>query len=131
MPPAIRPLREKPTEDRAWPGAERATAPPTTAGDGARQGKRQRNVRRGERPLPLETRIVLGVAGGLLIVLGIAGLFLPFLQGFLFLGLGAAVLSLTSLRIHGWLRRVLGDRWPGAWRRVERFRTRVRWKLRR
>lgn len=85
---------------------------------------------RRQRQLPLRTRIILGTAGGLLVVLGIAGLFLPFLQGILFLVLAAAVLSLTSRRIYHWLQKAIGDRWPQAWQRVERFRTRVRWKLR-
>jgi len=66
-----------------------------------------------------------------LLVLGIAGLFLPFLQGILFLVLAAAVLSLTSQRVYLWLQGLIGERWPKAWDRVERFRTRMRWKLRR
>lgn len=90
----------------------------------------RRAPRRSQRPLPLRTRIILGTAGGLLVVLGIAGLFLPFLQGILFLVLAAAVLSLTSRRIYNWLQGAIGARWPNAWQRVERFRTRMRWKLR-
>jgi hypothetical protein len=141
MDPASRKTHETPTEDRAWPGADRIADPASgTAASGpegdAGGGRRRRRKRPGdgrpnERKLPLKTRIALGVAGGLLIVLGIAGLFLPFLQGILFLVLGAAVLSLTSFRIYKWLARTMGERWPGAWDRVERFRTRVRWKLRR
>jgi uncharacterized protein len=141
MDPAPRTTSEIPTEDQAWPGADQLADPtvgaPASARDGEPDGRRRRlrkrrgNGRPNERKLPLKTRIVLGVAGGLLVVLGIAGLFLPFLQGILFLVLGAAVLSLVSLRIYGWLARIIGERFPGAWDRVERFRTRVRWKLRR
>jgi hypothetical protein len=83
------------------------------------------------RALPWKTRLVLATAGTLLLVLGIAGLFLPFLQGILFLVLAAAVLSLASERVYGWLRGLASERWPGLWRRVERFRTRVLWKFRR
>lgn len=100
---------------------------------GARDGRDrsgERTPRRRQRQLPLRTRIILGTAGGLLVVLGIAGLFLPFLQGILFLVLAAAVLSLTSRRMYYWLQSAVGKRWPNAWRRVERFRTRMRWKLR-
>lgn len=105
-------------------GAPRDSAP------GSGPVARDRPPRRSQRPLPLRTRIVLGTFGGLLLVLGIAGLFLPFLQGILFLVLAAAVLSLTSRRVYEWLESAVGGRWPQAWRRVERFRTRMRWKLR-
>lgn len=141
MATSTQPTMEKPTEDRAWPGAQQ-TADPVFGerpgqSDRPERGRRPRrkpnraDQRPNERRLPLKTRIVLGVAGGLLVVLGIAGLFLPFLQGILFLVLAAAVLSLTSRRIYAWLAGTIGERWPGAWDRVERFRTRVRWKLRR
>lgn len=98
--------------------------------EAAPERRSRRSGRRPQRPLPLRTRIILGTAGGLLVVLGIAGLFLPFLQGILFLVLAAAVLSLTSRRIYHWLQDTIGERWPNAWQRVERFRTRMRWKLR-
>jgi predicted anti-sigma-YlaC factor YlaD len=87
--------------------------------------------RRRFRALPWKTRLVMAAAGVLLLVLGIAGLFLPFLQGILFLVLAAAVLSLTSERVYGWLRGLVSERWPRVWQRVERFRTRVLWKFRR
>ena len=85
------------------------------------------------RPLPppsLPVRIVLLVLGWLLILLGIAGLFLPVLQGGLFLLLGAALISLVSRRVHGWLR-TLFSRWPRGWKRVERFRRWLHGKLHR
>lgn len=91
---------------------------------------RRRRRRRKRRPLPFTTRIWFWLAGGLLFALGIAGLFLPFLQGVLFLLLAAALLSLASDTVYGWLERATAERWPHLWRRLERFRTRVHWTLR-
>lgn len=48
-------------------------------------------------------RIALLIVGWLFIVLGIAGLFLPFLQGILFLLIGLVILSTE----YHWARRVL------------------------
>lgn len=87
--------------------------------------------RRRFRTLPWKSRLILSTFGFLLLFLGIAGLFLPFLQGILFLVLAAAVLSLASERVYRWLRGATSERWPGFWTRVERFRTRVLWKFRR
>lgn len=95
-------------------------------GPAGRPGRRRRG-----RPLPLATRVVLATLGAFLLVLGVAGLFLPFLQGVLLLMLAAAVLSLASDTVHGWLEGLLSDRTPSFWKRVERFRTRVRWRFRR
>ena len=86
--------------------------------------------RRSARRLPFHVRVWLWVAGILLLILGIAGLFLPFLQGVLFLILAAAVLSLASHRVYRWMQNLVAERWPNAWQRLERFRTRVRWKFR-
>lgn len=64
--------------------------------------------------------------GWILVILGIAGLFLPFLQGILFLFLGVTILSSESK----WVRRALsklGKRYP---RQVARIRA-LRLKLRR
>jgi uncharacterized protein YqgC (DUF456 family) len=49
-------------------------------------------------------RIVIIVTGWLFIVLGIVGLFLPFLQGILFLLIGLVILSAE----YHWARRLLG-----------------------
>lgn len=83
------------------------------------------------RQLPFKTRVLLTTSGIVLLILGIAGLFLPFLQGILFLVLAAAVLSLASQRVYGWLHSGLSMRWPAFWTKIERFRTRVLWKFRR
>lgn len=117
-------VTQEPVEERE------GTSAPETARDQPRErGHRER--RRRFRSLPWMTRVVLGTVGVLLVVLGIAGLFLPFLQGILFLVLAGAVLSLASERVYGWLRSLVADRWPRAWERVERFRTRVLWRFRR
>ncbi|HEX6199811.1 MAG TPA: DUF454 family protein [Thermoanaerobaculia bacterium] len=124
-------LTEAPAEtEREELPPERAPArqPERSPGERATASKRPR---RRFRALPWKTRAVLATAGVLLLVLGVAGLFLPFLQGILFLLIAAAVLSLASERVYGWLRGLVAERWPGAWRRVERFRTRVLWKFRR
>ncbi len=53
-------------------------------------------------------------AGALLVGLGIIGIFLPFLQGFLLIALGLSVMSLASERVAGFvdgLKRRARDRW--------------------
>ena len=49
-------------------------------------------------------RILVIVAGIVFIVLGLVGLALPFLQGFLFLLIGLILLSISSTRVRVWLR---------------------------
>lgn len=89
-----------------------------------------RRVPRSERarfqplPLPLWVRVLVLGVGWLLILIGVAGLFLPVLQGGLSLALGFALLSLGSQTVHLWLRRAMG-RWPGLWKRMERLRRRI------
>lgn len=123
-------LTDPPVEDRDGASAPEEALREESAPAGARDRSRQRGRRR-FRALPWKTRAVLATVGVLLLLLGVAGLFLPFLQGILFLLLAAAVLSLASERVYGWLRGLVAHRWPGAWRRVERFRTRVLWRFRR
>jgi uncharacterized membrane protein YbaN (DUF454 family) len=48
-------------------------------------------------------RVIVFCAGILSLILGLAGLALPFLQGWLFLGLGLALLALSSRKIRTWL----------------------------
>lgn len=62
-------------------------------------------------------RWALLVAGWAFVVVGVAGLFLPFLQGVLFLFVGLALLSLASPRVR-LLRMRLGARFP-AFRAAE------------
>jgi hypothetical protein len=69
-------------------------------------------------------------AGISLLGLGVVGLVLPFLQGFLFLALGLFVLRHQYLWAHrgmGWV----AGRWPGAVGQVETMEARLlaRWQL--
>lgn len=105
-------------------GCDRDDRPEQDAAGRSRRRKRRR------RRLPFTTRIWFWLAGGLLFALGIAGLFLPFLQGILLLLLAAALLSLASDTIYTWLESTTAERWPHLWRRMERFRTRVHWTVR-
>ncbi len=47
-------------------------------------------------------RILVVSAGIMFIILGLLGLALPFLQGFLFLAIGVILLSLYSPKIRAW-----------------------------
>ena len=78
--------------------------------------------------LPLALRIGLLILGWLVVVLGLAGLLLPGLQGILLLILGAAVLSVASDSVHRWLERIL-ERRPKIRGRMNSFRTKLHAKL--
>mgnify|MGYP003311669964 FL=1 len=52
----------------------------------------------------------------MLILLGIVGLFLPFLQGFLLIALGLSVMSLVSPGVADWVKR-LKERGQDIWER--------------
>jgi hypothetical protein len=69
-------------------------------------------------------RVVIFAAGWLLIVVGVAGLVLPGVQGIITILAGAALLSLDNELVYRGLRRLLA-RWPQVWRRVEHFRERA------
>jgi len=91
------------------------------------------NPRRAPRPhrlpaLPLVARIIVLVVGWVVLLIGVAGLFLPGLQGILTIAAGAALLSLASKTIYDWLRKLL-QRWPKVWNRVESFRAWAHAKL--
>ena len=53
----------------------------------------------------LSFRIGAFVLGLMLILVGIVGLFLPLLQGFLLIALGLSVMSLVSPGVAGWVKR--------------------------
>jgi hypothetical protein len=64
------------------------------------------------------------IAGCSLLVLGVIGLVLPFLQGFLFLALGMFVLRHQYMWAHrgmGWIE----SRWPNATGKAEAMETRL------
>jgi uncharacterized protein len=48
-------------------------------------------------------RIIVQIAGVTLVVLGVLGLALPFLQGILFLALGLILLSIASSKARRWI----------------------------
>ena len=62
---------------------------------------------------------MLTVLGWAFVVLGVAGLFLPFLQGFLFLAVGLMILSGVSPRARLWRQRLVA-RYPAAGRALDR-----------
>ena len=70
-------------------------------------------------------RIGLLIIGWLLIVLGIIGLFLPILQGILFILIGLAILSSRSETIKRLLKH-LGERYPQHHEKIEVWKERLR-----
>jgi uncharacterized membrane protein YbaN (DUF454 family) len=70
-------------------------------------------------------KIGLLIIGWLFIVLGVLGLFLPFLQGVLFILIGLGILSSRSETIKRFLKR-LEERYPHHHERVEKWRARIR-----
>jgi Putative transmembrane protein (PGPGW) len=72
-------------------------------------------------PLPMGVRIGIFIVGWLLILVGVAGLVLPGIQGIATILIGAALLSLDNVLVYRGLRRLLA-RWPHLWRRLEGFR---------
>ena len=96
-----------------------AGSPPDRSSEKGRRRSRHRLA-----PLPIGARLLVLFVGGLLILIGIAGLVLPGIQGILTIVLGAAILSLASDWVYKLQRRVL-TRWPNISDRLERFRNRV------
>lgn len=74
-------------------------------------------------------RLVLLGLGWFLLLLGVVGLVLPGLQGILTMLLGAAILSIASDAVYRLMRRLLRDRWPGGWEKLNGFRDRWRARL--
>ncbi len=67
------------------------------------------------------------VAGWIFILVGIAGLLLPFLQGIIFIMIGLAILSSRSKTIQRFLK-YLEERYPQQYDRVQALREKVkRW----
>ena len=73
-----------------------------------------------KRPHPV-WRLARIIAGLSLLVLGFAGLFLPILQGVLFLLLGLAILATENRHAHQVVQ-TLKRRHPGPWKQAERLR---------
>lgn len=79
-------------------------------------------------------RILILTVGWTFVVLGVLGLFLPVLQGILFLAIGFIILSKESRMVRGWtvrLRRrfpIFNKVWKDAERRAEKIRRKFRKK---
>ena len=86
------------------------------AGEVARRRRRAR--------LSLGTRVLTFAVGWALLLVGVAGLALPGIQGILTILVGIAVLSLASETAYRLLKRLL-HRWPPVWNRIERMRERI------
>ncbi len=80
--------------------------------------------------LRLAVRIGIFVIGWVLILIGVAGLVLPGIQGVLTIVSGAALLSLDNELIYRLMRRVF-LRWPHLWEKIERLRERAHERLHR
>ncbi len=74
-------------------------------------------------------RLLLLGLGWFLLLVGVAGLVLPGIQGILTMLFGAAILSVASETMYRLLRRLLRNRWPGLWRKLNGFRDRWRARL--
>ena len=79
-------------------------------------------------PLPMGVRVAIFILGWLLILIGVAGLILPGIQGIATILVGAALLSLDNELVYRGLRKAL-QRWPGVWRRIESFREKAHDKI--
>lgn len=70
-------------------------------------------------------KLILLTIGWIFLVLGILGLFLPFLQGVLFIMIGLAILSSQSKRIRNFLKHI-EERHPHLHQKMELWRERIR-----
>jgi len=74
--------------------------------------------------LPIGTRIILLGLSWICLILGLAGLLLPGLQGVLLLLLGMALMSVASDTAHRWMEKAL-RRHPRLQERLQRFRDKI------
>lgn len=96
--------------------------------DSGQLRERIRKQFREHEELALWMRALLLLVGWLVVLLGIAGLVLPGIQGVVTLVAGAAILSLASEVAYKVLRWAF-QRWPRGWRRVAKWRRKLRRKL--
>ncbi len=94
------------------------------SGEEATNSPKPRRKRRQLRSLPLLPRFLIFVVGWTLILIGIAGLVLPGIQGIASILAGAALLSLTSELIFNLLGRLM-QRWPKQWRKMQAARLKL------
>jgi hypothetical protein len=106
-------------------------AAPTPSGLDARPVEpRPPRTFRSPRKLSYLGRLVAGILAWFFLVVGLAGLVLPGIQGILTLALSATMFSLTSTRVHERMRSAFRP-WPKGWRRIVKVRrTLERWLLR-
>ena len=115
------PLESSPPKEDAPPQPGLVAVPPIAEEPQVRR-------RRLRRPLPLWLRIVVLLVGWIVLLVGVAGLVLPGIQGIATIVIGAAILSVASELAYEWMRKGL-SRGPAIWDRVERFRDRIHDKL--
>ena len=82
------------------------------------------------RPLPLWLRVIVLAVGWTILLVGVAGLVLPGIQGIVTIAAGLAILSVASDLAHRWMRRAL-QRWPKVWHRFDGFRGKLHARLHR
>jgi hypothetical protein len=115
------PLESSPPREDAPPQPGPTVVPPIAEEPHVRR-------RRMRRPLPLWLRILVLLVGWIVLLVGVAGLVLPGIQGIATIAIGAAILSVASELAYEWMRKSL-RRWPKVWDRVESFRDRIYDKL--
>lgn len=77
--------------------------------------------------LPFGWRLFFLASGWVMVIIGVAGLALPGIQGLLTIAAGLALLSVASETAY-WGLRWAFRRWPRGWRRIERMRRKLyRW----
>lgn len=119
-----------PPQEKSWrPSADDTLLMDTPARSETGEDTHVRHRRR-LRPLPLWLRVVVLLVGWVVLLVGVAGLVLPGIQGVLTIIVGAAILSVASETAHRWTRQCL-QRWPKAHDRVEAFREKIHDKLHR
>lgn len=126
--PAAKPL--SPVQERAWRSFADETVLMDTSASSEAGDDTQTRQRRRLPPLPMWLRVVVLLVGWVVLLVGVAGLVLPGIQGVLTIILGAAILSVASETAHRWTRQCL-QRWPKAHDRVEAFREKIHDKLHR
>jgi hypothetical protein len=124
VPERFSPSPETPPERESPPPVPLPVADPSTEEEEARVLRRLK----ARRPLPLWLRILLLLIGWIVVLIGVAGLVLPGIQGIATILIGAAILSVASEIAYEWSRWAL-RRWPWLWDRMERFRDRIHSKL--
>jgi uncharacterized membrane protein YbaN (DUF454 family) len=69
-------------------------------------------------------KVIILIIGWLFIFLGIIGLFLPILQGILFIMIGLAILSSRSALVRRFLKH-LEERYPNQYEKVKSWREKI------